>query len=81
MRWFMNCAVGILRLFGVALLLLGLASSVASAEDPADSRSLLEVPRARQGYWLGIGLSRVESQLNEEGKNRGFYGGQAFTFR
>jgi hypothetical protein len=77
----MNCAVGILRLFGVALLLLGLASSVASAEDPADSRSLLEVPRARQGYWLGIGLSRVESQLNEEGKNRGFYGGQAFTFR
>jgi len=34
---------------------------MARAEDASDSRSLLEEPRARQGYWLGLGLSRVEA--------------------
>jgi hypothetical protein len=77
----MSFAMRILRLFGVALIFLGLGSRMGRAEGANDSRSLLEEPGARQGYWLGFGLSRVESQLNEEGKNRGFYGGQAFTFR
>ena len=81
MRRFMNCAIRIFRLAGVVLLLGGLGLRTARAENAGDSRSLLEEPRARQGYWLGLGVSRVESQLNEEGKNRGFYGGQAFTFR
>jgi len=81
MRLFMSFAMGILRLLSVGVLFLGLDLRAAHAEDTGDSRSLLEVPRARQGYWLGFGLSRVEAQLNEEGKNRGFYGGQAYSFR
>jgi len=81
MRWFMNGAIAILRLAGVVFLLGVLDWRTARAEYAGDSSSLLEEPRARQGYWLGFGLSRVESQLNEEGKNRGFYGGQGFTFR
>jgi hypothetical protein len=42
---------------------------------------ILEQPRARQGYWIGIGLFNVASHLTEEGKNRGFYTGSGFSFR
>jgi hypothetical protein len=41
----------------------------------------LEEPRARQGYWIGVGLVGVASHLNEEGRNRGFYTGSGFTLR
>ncbi|MGB8293935.1 MAG: hypothetical protein WCG85_00760 [Polyangia bacterium] len=47
---------------------------------PARAQTL-ETPRARQGYWIGVGLIDVASHLNEEGKNRGFYTGSGFTFR
>jgi hypothetical protein len=41
----------------------------------------LEQPRARQGYWIGVGSVGVASYLTEEGKNRGVYTGYGFTFR
>jgi hypothetical protein len=41
----------------------------------------LEQPRARQGYWIGLGSVGVASYLTEEGKNRGVYTGYGFTFR
>jgi hypothetical protein len=62
-----------------ALLLLG--RGTVHAEDAVDSRSLLEEPRSRQGYWVGLGLSEVSAQLHEDGKNRGIYSGSTVTFR
>ena len=41
----------------------------------------LEQPRARQGYFIGVGSVEAVSHLNEEGKNRGLYTGQGFTLR
>jgi hypothetical protein len=81
MRRLTSCAIVISGLTCVALPLGGLGLRTACAEEAGDSGSLLEEPRARQGYWLGMGLSRAEAQLNEEGRNRGFYDGQTFTFR
>jgi hypothetical protein len=77
----MDRSMAMLRLAGIGLLLLSLGPRLSHAEDAGDSRSLLEEPFARQGYWIGLGVSRAEAQLNEEGKNRGFYGGQAYAFR
>ena len=61
---------------GLAVLVL-LAGGVAR---PARAQTL-EKPCARQGYWIGVGLSNVASHLNEEGKNRGYYTGSGFSFR
>jgi hypothetical protein len=47
---------------------------------PARAQTL-ETPRARQGYWIGVGLIEAASHLTEEGRNRGFYTGQGATFR
>jgi hypothetical protein len=63
--------------------MLGLAALVVLAGGtarPARAQTL-ETPRARQGYWIGVGVSNVASHLNEEGKNRGSYTGNAFSFR
>ena len=64
-------------------LTLGLAVLVllaAGVTRPARAQTL-ETPRARQGYWIGVGVSNVASHLNEEGKNRGYYTGSGFSFR
>ena len=63
-------------LLGVAVLVF-LAGGLAR---PARAQTL-ETPRARQGYWIGVGVVQVASYLTEEGKNRGFYTGNGFTFR
>ena len=41
----------------------------------------VELPRARQGYWIGVGLVDLASDLVEQGTNRGFYNGSGFTLR
>ncbi len=41
----------------------------------------LEEPRARQGYWVGLGYVAATSHLTEEGKNRGFYTGGGYQLR
>lgn len=41
----------------------------------------LEEPRARQGYWVGLGYVTAAAHLSEEGKNRGFYTGGGFQLR
>ena len=63
--------------------MLGLAALVGlagSGARPAHAQTL-ETPRARQGYWIGVGLVDVAAHLNEEGKNRGFYSGSVFSLR
>ena len=63
--------------------MLGLAALVVlagSGARPAHAQTL-ETPRARQGYWIGVGLGDVAAHMNEEGKNRGSYTGNAFSFR
>jgi len=67
-----------------AVLVLALAmgcTRAAFAQDAGDSRSLLEIPRARQGYWIGFGYYGIGSNLVEEGHNRGVYSGSGYTFR
>lgn len=66
--------------FAVALGL-GLVPRGARADEAGDSQSLLEEPRSRQGYWVGVGVSGVGAQLWENGKDRGIYGGYTGTFR
>jgi hypothetical protein len=64
-------------------LLVSLAALVAlagGATRPVRAQTL-EQPRARQGYWIGLGSVGVASYLTEEGKNRGVYTGYGFTFR
>jgi hypothetical protein len=63
-------------LFGLAALVV----LVGGAARPARAQTL-ELPRARQGYWIGVGFVEPVSHLNEEGKNRGFYTGQGVSFR
>jgi hypothetical protein len=64
-----------------ALCLTTTPRSANAAEEVIDSRSLLEEPKARQGYWVGFGMSPLAAQLNEKGKDKGIYGGSAFTLR
>jgi len=71
-------------LASVALVLVTGFCRAALAQDPGesgDSRSLLEMPRARQGYWIGFGFYGIASTLVEEGHNRGIYSGWGYTFR
>jgi hypothetical protein len=65
----------------VALVLFGSGLRAVHADELSDSQTLLEEPRSRQGYWIGFGASGIAAQLNEEGKNRGIYGGWTGTFR
>jgi hypothetical protein len=46
-----------------------------------DSRSLLEQPRARQGYWIGFGLYGIGSNYIENGHDHGIYKGYGYTLR
>ena len=46
-----------------------------------DARSLLETPRARQGYWIGFGLYGMAANYIEEGHDHGIYSGYGYTFR
>jgi hypothetical protein len=46
-----------------------------------DARSLLEPPRARQGYWIGFGFYGMAANYIEEGHDRGIYSGYGYTFR
>jgi len=57
------------------------ATRTALAQDAGDSHALLEMPRARQGYWIGFGFYGIGSNLVEEGHNRGVYSGAGYTFR
>jgi hypothetical protein len=61
------------------LLVLGLRT--ARAEDTSDGHPLLEEPRSRQGYWIGVGVTGIAAQLWENGKDRGIYDGWTATFR
>jgi hypothetical protein len=62
------------------LVLLALALVVGGTTRAARAQSL-EQPRARQGYWIGLGLLEVASHITDEGTNKGFYYGNGFTFR
>jgi hypothetical protein len=64
----------------VLMLVLG-GTRAAFAQDSGDSRSLLEMPRARQGYWFGFGAYGIASNLIEEGHNHGIYSGYGFSLR
>lgn len=72
-----------MKLLGAALLLTPVTGfdRESFAQETGESRSLLEMPRARQGYWIGFGLNGVAANLIEEGHNHGVYGGYGFTFR
>ena len=63
-------------LFVLLALVLALGGSTRAAQAQS-----LEEPRARQGYWIGLGLLEVDSHLTEEGTNKGFYTGSGFNFR
>jgi hypothetical protein len=68
----------------VMLAAVGLAAGGARpafAQEGSDSRSLLEPPRARQGYWLGFGFYGIASNYIEEGHDHGIYSGYGYTFR
>jgi len=54
---------------------------VADADESSDERPLLEEPRSRQGYWIGVGVSGIGTQVWEKGHDRGLYGGFTGTFR
>lgn len=69
-----------IALFIVAVTL-GLGARAGRADEAADSQALLEEPRSRQGYWVGVGVSGVGAQLWENGKDRGIYSGYTGTFR
>ena len=47
---------------------------------PAQAQEL-EEPRARQGYWLALGLNSGGSQLVEKGKSLGLYPSSGFSLR
>ena len=67
--------------FGVlASLLAASAPRTARAED-SDERPVLEEPRSRQGYWIGLGVSGIALQGWENGHDRGIYTGYTATFR
>jgi hypothetical protein len=53
----------------------------ARAEETNESQELLEEPRARQGYWIGLGATSIAAGLRDEGKYRGIYTGWTTTFR
>ena len=61
--------------------LLFASTGPAFAQEAGDSRALLEMPRARQGYWIGFGFYGIGSNLVEEGHNRGVYSGTGYTIR
>jgi hypothetical protein len=65
----------------LAMVLFGTGLRAAHADELSDSQPVLEEPRSRQGYWIGFGASGIAAQLNEDGKNRGVYGGWTGTFR
>jgi hypothetical protein len=62
------------------LMLLALALAVGATPRAAQAQSL-EQPRARQGYWIGLGLLQVVPHLTEKGDSKGFYTGGGFNFR
>jgi hypothetical protein len=47
----------------------------------ADEHPILEEPRERQGYWIGVGVSGVGLRAWEHGHSQGPYTGYAGTFR
>jgi len=65
------------QLFLVLALLLSLVGGAARLVHA----QTVELPRARQGYWIGVGLVDLASDLVEQGTNRGFYNGSGFTLR
>jgi len=68
-------------LTAAAILLTTLGARTAFAQDSGDTHDLLEMPRARQGYWIGFGFYGIGSKLIEEGHDRGVYSGSGTTFR
>ena len=68
----------------VLLAAVGLAaggSRPALAQEGNDSHSLLEPPRARQGYWIGFGFYGMAANYIEQGHDHGIYTGYGYTFR
>jgi len=57
------------------------ASLAQDSGESGDARSLLEMPRARQGYWIGFGFYGIASNLIEDGHDHGIYSGWGYTFR
>lgn len=41
----------------------------------------LEEPRARQGYWIRVGLNQAGANVIEKGKDKGIYNGFGFSLR
>ena len=68
-------------LASLAFVLTIASARITFAQDSGDSRDLLEMPRARQGYWIGFGFYGIGSNLIEEGHNRGVYSGSGYTLR
>lgn len=60
--------------------LLAVALALGGSTRTARAQSL-EQPRARQGYWIGLGLLQMASHIDEKGENKGLYTGGGFTFR
>jgi hypothetical protein len=55
-----------ISVFTATLLTVGLLAGRGQAQT-------LETPRARQGYWVGVGLAYAAPRVVEEGTDKGFY--------
>jgi hypothetical protein len=70
-------------LLAASALVIGMVAGLRSAraDYASDSGPVLEDPRARQGYWVGFGVSGIGAELWEHGRSRGVYSGYTGTLR
>lgn len=71
----------VLCLAVLAAIALVFGPKVGRADNVSDDRPILEEPRSRQGYWIGVGLSGIGAHVSDRGHDRGLYSGYTGTFR
>jgi hypothetical protein len=78
-----RAGLGVLRSIGLVTMvyLLGAIPCAKAHADEADDHPVLEEPRERQGYWIGVGVSAVGLHSWENGRGHGPYTGYTGTFR
>jgi hypothetical protein len=68
-------------LLALTTLLVSTLAGTKARGDESDERPRLEEPRARQGYWIGVGVSAIGLQAWEKGRSLGVYDGYTGSFR
>jgi len=58
-----------------------LALVAASLAGVAANAQTLELPKARQGYWVSVGLNQGASAIREKGKSKGVYAAGGLSIR